>query len=71
MKRYFLYKIGRETLLIIFKTEFVCEGMFPPGADPELICTGERGWGDGKGVRSEEKTFEKKIVCLLLHYKRA
>ena len=45
--------------------------MFPPGADPELICTGERGWGDGKGVRSEEKTFEKKIVCLLLHYKRA
>lgn len=32
----------------------------PPGADRELFCTGERGWGDGKGVRVEKKIFEKK-----------
>ena len=43
----------------------------PPVADRELFCAGERGWGDEKRVRVEKKIFEKKIVCLLLHYKRA
>ena len=38
----------------------------PPGADRELFCAGERGWGDEKRVRVEKKIFEKKNCMLII-----